>query len=215
MSRKSKRGYFVQGHFVTEGSELDLELKRASKGDADTSKTDRKRASTALQKMGEQLLSLNVDKLAALPLPDRLRSALADSKQHTQFGAKRRHMQYIGKIMRTLDEDAIAAIEQAVDSNQSGSAADAALLHQAESWRTRLLDQASHADAIQAWVQQAPNSDLQQLRALIRQAHKDLSSTSADTTANEQPAAQHIGNSRAYKALFQYLKTALEQQAKA
>ena len=55
MSRKPKRGYFVRGQFVAEGSELDLELKRQSKGDPETSKTDLKRESAALQDLGEQL----------------------------------------------------------------------------------------------------------------------------------------------------------------
>lgn len=214
MSRKSKRGYFVRGHFVAEGSELDLELKRASKGDTDVSKTDRKRASTALQQLGEQLLTLNAQRLAALPLPENLRQALDASKQHSQFGAKRRHMQYIGKIMRTLDADAIGAIEQAVDATQSGSAVDAERLHQAESWRSRLLDATSHTEALQAWIQFAPNSDIQQLRTLIRQARKDMPAVEAensDATDHANPSK----NSRAYKALFQYIKTTLEQHPSA
>lgn len=211
MSRKPKRGYFVRGQFVTEGSELDLELKRASKGDADVSKTDLKRASTALQKLGEQLLTLNAQRLEALPLPETLRSALDESKHHTQFGAKRRHMQYIGKIMRTLDEEELAAIEQAVGDVQQGSAADAALLHQSENWRSRLLDEASYDTALQEWIGVMPHSDVQQLRTLIRQARKDMqapvphSPTAPEHTNQAKP-------SRAYKALFQFIKTALENQ---
>lgn len=206
MSRKSKRGYFVRGQFVVEGSALDLELKRASKGDTDTSKTDRKRASTALQQLGEQLLDVSPQRLASLPLPENLLHALAESKHHTPFGAKRRHMQYIGKIMRTLDDAAVAAIEQALDATQPGSTADAALLHQAENWRSRLLDARTHAESLQAWIQHAPNSDLQQLRTLIRQARKDMPAPEADTATTEPNPSK---NSRAYKALFQFIKTAL------
>jgi ribosome-associated protein len=60
MSRKPKRGYYVKGHFVAEGSELDLELKREAKGFTDVSKTDLKRESDRLQALGEALLTLRV-----------------------------------------------------------------------------------------------------------------------------------------------------------
>ena len=72
MSRKPKRGYFVRGQFVAEGSELDLELKRQSKGDTETSKTDLKRESAALQDLGEQLLTLRADLMQPLALSDKL-----------------------------------------------------------------------------------------------------------------------------------------------
>ena len=56
MSRKPKKGYFVRGHFVAEGSELDLELKAELKGTPDASRTDQKRESDALQDLGKDLL---------------------------------------------------------------------------------------------------------------------------------------------------------------
>jgi hypothetical protein len=56
MSRKFKKGYFVQGQFVAEGSELDLELKRELKGGDEPSRTDLKKESDELQKLGESLL---------------------------------------------------------------------------------------------------------------------------------------------------------------
>ena len=61
MSRKPKKGYFVKGHFVAEGSELDQELKLAMKWGQSTSKTDAKRESEELQELGEQLLALRGD----------------------------------------------------------------------------------------------------------------------------------------------------------
>lgn len=81
MSRKPKRGYFVRGHFVAEGSELDLELKRQSKGDTDTSKSDLKRESEALQTLGKDLLTLR----AGLLSPCSCRTAC--SKRSTPCGA--------------------------------------------------------------------------------------------------------------------------------
>jgi len=59
MSRKPKKGYFVRGQFVAEGSELDLELKAELKGTDEASKTELKRESTELQKLGEALLTLS------------------------------------------------------------------------------------------------------------------------------------------------------------
>ena len=56
MSRKPKKGYFVRGQFVAEGSELDLELKRELKGSDEASKTELKSESAELQKLGEALL---------------------------------------------------------------------------------------------------------------------------------------------------------------
>ena len=56
MPRKFKKGYFVQGQFVAEGSELDLELKRELKGGDEPSRTDLKRESDELQKLGYPIL---------------------------------------------------------------------------------------------------------------------------------------------------------------
>ena len=85
MSRKPKRGYYVKGHFVHEGSELDLELRRQAKGDVDISKSDLKRESEALQELGEELLTLRSDLMAPLELPDKLMEALADARRISNF----------------------------------------------------------------------------------------------------------------------------------
>ena len=85
MSRKPKKGYFVRGQFVAEGSELDLELKRELKGTDAASKTDLKRESTELQELGEALLALRAD-LFDTPGPRR-KAARRDrrSQAHHQF----------------------------------------------------------------------------------------------------------------------------------
>ena len=69
MPRKPRKGYFVRGQFVAEGSELDLELKRELKGGLEVSKTDLKRESAQLQSLGEQLLVLRSDLLGATSSP--------------------------------------------------------------------------------------------------------------------------------------------------
>ncbi|GAB3362891.1 MULTISPECIES: ribosome biogenesis factor YjgA [Giesbergeria] len=197
MSRKPKKGYFVKGHFVAEGSELDLELKAELKGTHDASRTDLKRESDALQDLGKDLLTLRADLFQRIGLPDKLADALAEARRITNFEGKRRQMQFVGKLMRKLDEDVVAAARAALEEQRNGSAADKLLLHQAEHWRDLLIAQ----DTAQAqWIAQYPGTDIQQLRALIRQARKDAPSAHDATVAEAQGLAPRKG--RAYRELF-------------
>jgi ribosome-associated protein len=74
----------------------------------------RKRASHELTELGEELLRLRPGQLAALALPERLEDAVAEARRLTSFGAKRRQAQFIGKLMRKLSEDEVAAVRKAV-----------------------------------------------------------------------------------------------------
>ena len=203
MSRKPKKGYFVKGHFVAEGSELDQELKLAMKWGQSTSKTDAKRESEELQQLGQQLLELRGDFFKPLPLPDKLADALADAKRITNFEGKRRQMQFIGKLMRQLDEDTLQAVRHALELQRLGHSHDTEQLHQAEQWRDRLIES---DDAVQQWIQQYPDTDTQQLRALVRQARKDA--VPADKAAVSQGLAPRQG--RAYREMFQLVKATLK-----
>lgn len=78
------------------------------------SRTERKNATQALTRLGEGLLTLRHEKLAALALPDRLLEALVEAKRLTSFASKRRQVRFIGKLMRDLDEPAVASIRKAV-----------------------------------------------------------------------------------------------------
>jgi ribosome-associated protein len=153
MSRKPKKGYYVKGHFVAEGSELDLQLKAELKGTPDSSKTDLKRESDALQDLGKDLLTLRADLFKRLQLPDQLADALAEAKRITNFEGKRRQMQYVGKLMRKLDESEIAAVRAALDEQHNGSAAEKMALHAAEQWRDRLIAEES---ALSIWLDHFP-----------------------------------------------------------
>ncbi len=197
MPRKLKKGYYVRGQFVAEGSELDLELKRELKGTDEASRTDQKRASDALQKLGEDLLTLRTDLVTRLELPEKLVDAVAEAKRITNFEGKRRQMQFIGKLMRGLEEDKLDAVRAALDEQLNGSAHDNLLLHQAETWRDRLVADDS---AVGEWITQFPDTDTQQLRSLVRQARKDIQP--------EKPgeAARH---GKAYREIFQLLRTQL------
>jgi ribosome-associated protein len=201
MSRKPKKGYWVRGTFVAEGSELDLELKAELKG-TETSKTDLKRESEQLQKLGEQLLTLREDLFDALALDDKLVDALAEMKRITNFEGRRRQAQYVGKLMRGLEEDQLQAIREALDTQRQGSAQEAMALHEAEKWRDDLI---ANDDALQRWMERFPDTDTQQLRALVRQARKD---TPHDADAASKGLAPRHG--RAYREVFQLVKQHLQ-----
>ena len=202
MSRKPKKGYYVKGQFVAEGSELDLELKRELRGDVDISRTDLKRESTELQKLGEELLNLRADLMSKLDLPDKLVEALAEAKRITNFEGKRRQMQFVGKLMRQLDPEVLEAARAALVEQHMPSARETALLHTAEQWRDRLI---ASDDALAQWIADFPQTDTQQLRALVRQARKDAAP--ADKAAVSQGLAPRQG--RAYREVFQLVREML------
>lgn len=206
MSRKPKKGYYVKGHFVAEGSELDLQLKAELKGTADASKTDLKRESDALQALGEELLTLRGDLFDRLQLPEKLQEAVAEAKRITNFEGRRRQMQYLGKLMRKLEESEVEAIHAAIDEQRNGSAAEKLALHQAEQWRDRLI---AHDEALAIWLDQFPRTDTQQIRALVRQARKDA--PAEDKAAVSQGLAPRKG--RAYRELFQLVREQLDDAA--
>ena len=203
MSRKPKKGYYVRGEFVAEGSELDLELKAELKGTTEQSRTDLKRESTELQKLGEDLLTLRAALFDRLDLPEKLADAVVEARRITNFEGLRRQMQFIGKLMRKLDEDTVAAVEAALDEQNKGSAKGTLSLHLAEQWRDRLI---SDDDALTAWMQMDPQSDVQHLRALIRQARKDAQANQAQ----ERPG-EAVRHGKAYREIFQTVKAALNR----
>ncbi len=202
MSRKPKKGYFVRGQFVAEGSELDLELKAELKGTHEASKTDLKRESTELQKLGESLLTLRADLMERLALPDKLLDAMAEAKRITNFEGKRRQMQYVGKLMRGLDAETLDAARAALDEQQRGSAQATLSLHEAEQWRDRLVES---DDAIGEWLRLYPGTDSQQLRALARQARKDAQPDKASVSQGLAPR-----RGRAYREIFQLVREQLD-----
>jgi ribosome-associated protein len=203
MSRKPKKGYFVRGQFVAEGSELDLQLKAELKGTEQASKTDLKRESTELQKLGEALLALRSDLMQGLALPEKLVEALDQASRITNFEGKRRQMQYVGKLMRGLGEETLQSVRDALQEQQKGSAGDALALHQAEQWRDKRI---ANEGALDQWLHAHPDTDTQQLRALIRQARKDVQ---PDQDAISKGLAPRQG--RAYREIFQLVKEQLSK----
>lgn len=203
MSRKLKKGYYVRGLFVAEGSALDLEYKRELKGTDEPTRTDLKKESDALQKLGEDLLTLRADLITKLELPERLVEGVAEAKRITNFEGKRRQMQFIGKLMRKLDPSKWDEIRAALEEQHMPSVQETMVLHQAEQWRDRLI---AEDDALGQWINLSPDTDSQQLRALVRQARKD---------AKPEKPGEALRHGRSYREIFQLVREALlaNQQA--
>jgi ribosome-associated protein len=150
------------------------------------SKTRRKREMLELQSLGAALAALPDSQLAGLQMPEDLREALLEAKRIRSHEAKRRQMQYIGRLMREVDPEPIRAQLAALE----GSSAQAAAAHRRlEAWRARLLEDDA---ALTDFAGEHPGADLQQIRALIRNAREEQKQS--------RPP-------RAYRELFRVLKS--------
>lgn len=135
--------------------------------DLPLSKTKIKQQMHDLQAIGEQLTTLSNEKLRELDLPERLLDAVREYKRINKFGAQRRQMQFIGRLMREVEPEPIVA---KLDAWRGVSAEHVAWLHRLEAWRDRLLDQ---PDSITELLAAHPEADAQRLRTLIRNALKE------------------------------------------
>jgi ribosome-associated protein len=188
---KGLKGYWSNGRFVKPE-----EIAAEEKGPP--SKTQLKAEADEKQALGEALLTLRADLMARLDLPDKLLDAIKDARKITNFEGKRRQMQFIGKLMRPLDPD---PIREAINEQLNGSAQLTLALHLAEQWRDKLV---AEDEALQQWLIEYPDTDSQQMRALIRQARKDYKP--------EKPgeAPRH---GKSYREIFQMVKEMMKAKA--
>lgn len=154
------------------------------------SKSQRKRDMTALQKLGEELANAPAERLKRLTLPEKLGAAIEEYRKIKSHEGKRRQLQFIGKIMRKLEETDIAAINETIESWKGQSKAEIAAIHALEKQREKLL---ADDAALTALLADHPQIDRQHLRNLIRQARKEQAE-------NKPP--------KAYREIFQVLKQA-------
>ena len=149
------------------------------------SKTRRKQEMHELQALGAALVELPEARLRGLELDERLRQAVLEAKRISSHEARRRQLQYIGRLMREVDPAPIRARLEALE----GTSAEATARHKRlEQLRSRLLaDDAALTDVVGAH----PGADAQALRTLIRNARRE----------------QKEGRPpRAYRELFRALK---------
>ena len=128
------------------------------------SKSQLKRESHAIQDLGKRLAALSDDHLARIPLDDQVLDAidLAHRIQNKRSALKR-HFQYLGKLLRARDTDAII---EALDAIDQESQLSIQRHHRAENWRDRIIEEGP--DAIEALVAELPDADRQKLRQLWR-----------------------------------------------
>jgi ribosome-associated protein len=153
--------------------------------DEPVSKTRRKREMTELQSLGAALVELPESQLAAMQLEGALLQAVLEAKRIRSHEARRRQMQYIGKLMRDVDPEPIRAHLAALE---GGSAQATAAHRRLEVWRERLM---AEDEALTAFAAEHPGADVQKIRTLIRNSRKE----------------QELGKPpRAYRELFRAIK---------
>lgn len=132
------------------------------------SKTKIKKQMHELRDLGKELTELGKDQLAQLDIPENLRDAIREMKNISKFGAIKRQMQYIGKLMRDVDTAPILA---KLDVWKGRSQQHIAYTHQLERWRDRLMENDS---ALTELLAAHPEADAQRLRTLIRNSQKEM-----------------------------------------
>jgi len=152
------------------------------------SKSELKRQSNDLQKLGEQLVEAPRDRVKRVPMPDDVRDAILTCQSITNHEGRRRALQFVGKKMRTLDEEEVAVIQRTIDSWKGASKAETASLHALERRRDKLL---ADDTALTQLLEENPELDVQHLRTLIRNARKEV--------AESKPP-------KAFREIFQILK---------
>lgn len=152
------------------------------------SKTRRKREMHELQSLGELLIELNSEQLAAITLPEDLRDAIDAARRITRREALRRQLQYIGRLMRSVDPE---PIREKLKIWHGLSAEHTARLRRVERWRERLMDEEI---ALQEFAKTYVGVDTQRLRALLRNARDERD-------AGRPP--------RSYRELFRLLRDVL------
>jgi len=151
------------------------------------SKSERKRQMTALQDLGEALTRLNSKQLAQIPIEDeQLIQAIIEVQSIRSNSARRRHMQFIGKLMRSLDPEPIRAALSELDQTRRKANAN---FHSIESLRDEMLTKGF--GAIDLVLQRWPNADRQHLKNLLLQHQRE-------TQAGKPLAAS--------RKLFRYLR---------
>lgn len=158
------------------------------------SKTRIKQEMQQLQQLGAQLGELSAAKLIEIPLDAELRDAIETLQRIRSREARRRQLQFIGKLMRSADAE---AIESALQKQGEKGRLRLRFDHLAEDWRQRLLDAERSREAQSAFFDRYPGADHQQLRTLVRASLKERAN-------NRTPGSQ--------RKLFRYLRDFFIQQ---
>ena len=179
-----------RGSVGFQSNEFEQEYERPSKSEA-------KRQSNELQKLGEQLVDAPRDRVKRVEMPEDVKEAILTCQTITNHEGRRRALQFVGKKMRTLDEAEVEVIKRTIEGWKGASKAETAALHALERRREKLL---ADDKALTQLLEENPELDAQHLRTLIRNARKEQAE-------NKPP--------KAYREIFQILKDLGKQQKQA
>ena len=152
------------------------------------SKTQKKKEADSLQELGEKLLKLSKEQIEDIEFPSEICDAIRFAKTIKSHGARRRHMQYIGTLMRKIDPEPVL---EAIENIEQGDYRKAAAFKELETWRDQLID--GNKKLMEEILIKCPDADRQQLTQLVRNAIKEREN-------NKPPKAS--------RALFRYLTKA-------
>lgn len=150
------------------------------------SKTQRKHECDDMQGLGEKMIALNKEDLASIHMDDELRRAIEEAQRMKSHGALKRQRQYIGKVIRNLEDD---TLEPQLNRILHKHDIHNANFKRMEKWRDAMLENGD--EAINGFLEQYPDADRHHLRQLIRNAKKEK--------LNNKPPA-------AYRQIFKYIR---------
>ncbi|MGV8931727.1 MAG: ribosome biogenesis factor YjgA [Luteimonas sp.] len=130
------------------------------------SRSQQRRDALDVLVLAQRLVVLSAVQLAKLPIPESLHPHIVDTQRITSHIARKRQMAFLAKQMRREDDDTLDAVRDALDAGGEAARQDTALLHRAESWRDRLVEEGDAA--LSELLEQHPGADRQQLRQLVR-----------------------------------------------
>ena len=157
----------------------DANLSAKLEAEEPISKTKLKAEADAQQALGVRLSELPKDKLLKLDLPDAVLTAVLETKKITANGAIRRHRQYLGRLMREIDN---APILEQLSRWDGKHTAENAYFHGLERWRDRMI---ADSNVLAEFIALHPKTDIQQLRTLIRNAQKELAANKPPKSSRE------------------------------
>lgn len=146
-----------------------------------------------LQDLGKLLVEQSPERLKQLPMSDMLFDAIRDAQRNTSREGRRRQIHYVGKLLRSDDA---SAIRQKLDDVMHGSRDNTRAMHRLETLRDILIED---DNALTGFLAEYPDTDVQQLRTLIRAARKE-------TQHNTKLARGDTPQRKHYRALYQALK---------
>ena len=135
--------------------------------DSVVSKTELKKDSKKIQQFGRKISELSINNIEAFKFPLNIYEAVIGLKNLKSNSAKKRQVQYLGKLLREIDlTDAFLVMKQLKVSSQKEIQRN----HIIEGWRDKLL---SNNNSITEFVDEYPKIDRQSLRQTISNAQKE------------------------------------------